>query len=263
MPIPPTSTSKYGFWALNGLLGLAFVAEFFVPPSVALDGLLIVLAAGASVVGHDRQLPLQNALSAALICAAVGGLAHGLSAQRDLALPFGPVLFNPAAGWKILNFVPWTIPLLWIIALFNARGLARLILRPWRKIKTYGFWLIGLTAVLAMAFDLALEPYAWHVKNFWLWQPTKLPLTWQGATLLNFLGWVCVSLLILVFITPLLIRKQPGQRSTPNLHPLILWLGALGLFAAGSAGAGLWWPVGVDAALAAVTGWLAIRGAKW
>ena len=114
MPIPPTSTSKYGFWALNGLLGLAFVAEFFVPPSVALDGLLIVLAAGASVVGHDRQLPLQNALSAALICAAVGGLAHGLSAQRDLALPFGPVLFNPAAGWKILNFVPMRILLLLI-----------------------------------------------------------------------------------------------------------------------------------------------------
>jgi len=93
----------------------------------------------------------------------------------------------------------------------------RLILRPWRKVKNYGFWLIGLTALLAVAFDLALEPFAWHVKHFWLWQPTRLSVTWQGTTLLNFIGWAFVSLLILAFATPSLIRKQPGGSGRAGL----------------------------------------------
>jgi len=257
--------SKYLFWGINGLLGLAYLAEFIAPKlSEALAAVLLVLAAAASVTALNRQLPLQNVLGAALVCALLGGVAHGLSAIPDLALPFGPVLFSPDAGAMFFRFVPWTIPLLWVVAIFNARGTARLILRPWRKIKTYGFWLIGLTAVLAMAFDLALEPYAsWQVKHYWHWQPTKIPFTWQGATPLNFVGWVCVTLLILTLATPLLIRKQPGQRSAADLHPFILWLGAVLLFASGSAAAGLWLPVGVDAAMAAVTVYFGVRGAKW
>jgi uncharacterized membrane protein len=136
-------------------------------------------------------------------------------------------------------------------------------LRPWRKVKTYGFWLIGFTALLAVAFDVALEPFAWHVKHFWLWQPTRIAVTWEGATLVNFVGWACVSLLIMMVITPWLIRKQPGNAGALDLHPLILWLGALLLFAVGCAGAGLWWPVMVDAAIAAVTAFFAVRGARW
>jgi uncharacterized membrane protein len=172
-------------------------------------------------------------------------------------------MFNPDSGEKIFYFVPWTILLLWIIVVFNARGLARLILRPWRKVKNYGFWLIGLTAALVMAFDFALEPFATHVKHFWLWQPTKISVTWFGASPLSFLGWGFVSLLILAFATPSLIKKQPGRPSTPDFHPFALWLAALLWFAVGSARAGLWWPVGADVLIAAVTTVFAVRGAKW
>jgi hypothetical protein len=163
----------------------------------------------------------------------------------------------------LFNAVPWTIPLLWIAVVFTARGVGRLILRPWRKVKSYGYWLIGCTSVLVAAFDFALEPFAWHVKHLWLWQPTKLALNWHGASLLNFLGWGFAALLILMFITPSLIRKQPGSSSAPDYHPFALWLGALLIFAVGSAGAGLWWAVGADAAIAAITAALAIRGAIW
>ncbi|HEX9048482.1 MAG TPA: carotenoid biosynthesis protein, partial [Verrucomicrobiae bacterium] len=135
--------------------------------------------------------------------------------------------------------------------------------RPWRKVKNYGYWLIGVTAALAVAFDFALEPFAWHTKHWWLWQKTKLPVTWHGATLLNFLGWAFVSALIMAFATPSLIRKQPGTPTAPDLHPLYLWLGALTLFAVGSATAGLWSATVADAVIAAVTTVLAVRGVKW
>jgi uncharacterized membrane protein len=238
--------------------------EFFAPRfSSALDAATIALAAIASVAALRRQLPLQNVMSAALIAAVIGGAAHGLSSSANLSIPFGPIVFKPSAGAKILDFVPWTVPLLWVVAIFNARGVARLILRPWRKVKNYGFWLIGLTAVLATAFDVALEPFAWYVKHFWFWQRTKMAINWEGATLLNFVGWLFVSLLIMMFAGPLFIRKQPGNPSAPEFHPLAVWLGALVLFAAGAAGAGLWWAAAVDMVIAAVTTVFAVRGAKW
>ncbi len=255
---------KNCFRGLNALLGVAFMVELCAPRcSSAWAGAAIALAAIASVAALNRQLPLQNVLPAALITAVIGGIAHGLSANPDLALPFGPVVFCPPAGGKIFHAVPWTVPLLWVVAIFSARGVARLMMRPWRKLKNYGYWLMGLTAALAVAFDLALEPFACATKRFWLWQPTKLSLTWQGATPLNFLGWAFVSLLIMAFATPSLIRKQPGNPSAPDLHPLMLWLGALLLFATAAVRAELWWPAGVDAALAVVTTVFALRGAKW
>jgi hypothetical protein len=263
MPLPAI-TSKNVFWGLNALLGVAFIVELFAPRfSSVFDDATIMLAAVASVMALHQQLPLQNVLPAALIAAVIGGIAHGLSANPGFSMPFGPIVFNPAAGKKIFQVLPWTVPFLWVVAIFNARGVARLMLRPWRKIKNYGFWLIGLTALLAMAFDVALEPFAWHVKHFWLWQRTKIGITWHGATLLNFVGWLFASLLIMVFATPSMIRKQPGNPTAPDYHPLAVWLGALLLFATGLAGAGLWWAAGVDAVLAAVTAVFAVRGAKW
>jgi hypothetical protein len=260
----PSNTPKLFFWTLNLLLGIAFIVEIVAPrSSPAWDAAAVTLAAIVSVVALYRQLPLQNVLTAAFLAALIGGLAHGLSASPNFSIPFGPVVFNPASGAKIFYAVPWTIPLLWIVAIFNARGVARLILRPWLTVKNYGFWLTGLTAGLAVAFDVALEPFAWHVKHFWLWQPTKLAVTWQGTTLLNFFGWLAVSLLILAFATPSLIKKQPGQPGAPDYHPLAVWLGVLLLFAVGSARVDLWPAVGADVAIAAVTSVFAIRGAKW
>ncbi|MGA2247925.1 MAG: carotenoid biosynthesis protein [Verrucomicrobiota bacterium] len=224
------------------------------------DEAIIVLAAAASMAALSQRLPFQNVLPAALIAALIGGLTHALSSNPNFSLPFGPIVFSRD---KIFDTVPWTVPLLWVIAIFNGRGMARLILRPWRKVKNFGFWLIGLTAVLAMVFDVGLEPFAWHVKHFWFWQPTRIAITWQGTSPLNFLGWACVALLIMMFASPLFIRKQPGNPKTPNLYPLIFWLGAWLLFAVGAAAIGQWWTVAVDAALGAVTAVLAVRGMKW
>ena len=228
-----------------------------------LDVALIALAAAASVAAACRQLPLQNVLLAAGFAALIGGVAHGLSANPDLAMPFGLLTFNPNAGAKIFNAVPWTVPLVWIFALFNSRGVARLILRPWRKQKNYGYIVIGLTAFLAVGFDLALEPFAAHVKHFWLWQPTKFPWHWHGASPLNFLGWFCVTLLMLAFATPSLIKKQPGSSSAPDLFSVALWFGAVLLFTIGAAKAGFWSAVILDAVLAGVVAVFGWRGAKW
>ena len=258
----PGNSRKYFFWTLNALLGAAFMVELVAPGRFHwMFAALIVLAAVTGLVALNRQLPLQDVLSAAFITAVMGGVVHGLSARTHI--PLGPIVFNTEAGAQLFDAVPWTIPLLWVAAIFTARGVGRLILRPWRKVKNYGYWLIGLTSVLVLAFDIALEPYAWHAKHLWLWQPTKLAVSWHGAALLNFLGWGLTALFILMFITPSLIRKQPGSSSTVDYHPLAVWLGALLLFAIGAADAKMWWSVGADSLIAAVTVVFAFRGARW
>ena len=249
-------------WATAILLGTAVVVELFAPGfATVLDSVIILLAAGASVATVHKQLPLQNVLFAAAITALIGGAAHGLSERTGI--PLGPLTFVDTAGPRLFNSVPWIVPLLWVIAIFNSRGVARLILRPWRRVKNYGYLLIALTTALALAFDLALEPFAARVKHLWRWQPTKLAVTWHGASPLAFLGWAFVALLIMAFITPSLIRKQPGAQPPPDYTPVVLWFGALGFFALGAGLAGFGSVVAVDAVLAAVAGVFCWRGAKW
>jgi uncharacterized membrane protein len=249
-------------WLLLALTLAAAAASRLVPEhhSEAVAALLLVLATATSVAIPARHLPLQSVLFAAFITALIGGAAHGLSARTGL--PLGPLIFGTTSGPQLFNCVPWTVPLIWVVAVLNSRGVVRLLLRPWRKIKTYGFLLLGLTALLVLAFDLALEPFA-RAQRLWIWQPTKISVTWQGATPLAFLGWTFVAGIILAIIMPYLIRKQPGASKAPDFAPLVLWLGAILFFAVSAAQAGLWSAVVLDGILAATVSFFCWRGAKW
>jgi uncharacterized membrane protein len=224
------------------------------------EALLLLLATAGTLTALARQLPLQNVLLAAFVIALMGGAAHALGVR--MGIPFGPFLFGVDAGPQLFRTLPWSLPLLWVTVILNSRGVARLILRPWRKVRSYGFWLIGLTALLTAGFDLALDPFATRVKLCWLWLPTKFPLTWQGAPLVNFFSWAAVALLVLAFVTPTLINKNPARRP-PDYHPLAVWLGALLLFGLASARHGMW-PAGVlDGVMAGLVATFAIRGGRW
>jgi uncharacterized membrane protein len=81
-------------------------------------------------------------------------------------VPFGPIAYSEAFGEKLFTVLPWPVPFLWIVVVVNGRGVARLIMRPWRKTNYYGFWVIGLTCVLAVLLDLSLEPFA-SARHYW------------------------------------------------------------------------------------------------
>ena len=222
---------------------------------------LLVLAVVCTIAALARHLPLQNILLAACFIGLVGGAADWLDWKTGI--PFGAFTPGQNTRPKLFHALPWAMPVFWVLAILNSRGVARLILRPWRKLHAYGFWLIGVTTVLTVLFDLALDPFASQVKHYWFWEPTKFSLSWHGAPLVSFLGWAVVTLLILAFVTPMLINKHPVHQRPPDFQPLGVWLGGILLFGAGSATLGSWSAVALDGIIGVVVAVLAVRGARW
>ncbi len=226
----------------------------------AWEVLLLLLATVGSISGLAVQLPLQSVLFAALLTASMGCAAHALSVLTGI--PFGPIAFGQTIGLKLFKTVPLAMGAVWIVFTFSSRGVARLILRPWRQVPNYGFWLMGLTAVFTSALFAALEPFG-KLRHFWLWQHTKMRFTWFDAPVLYYFVLSFMALIILGMISPFFIRKQPGESDRSDITPLLVWLGGLAMFLTASIRAGQWNAVIFDAALMASVTLPSLRGVFW
>ena len=226
------------------------------------DALLVITTALATLMAQARKLAGGKVLLAGAIIGVAGGIAHAVGVTT--AIPFGPFVYSDLMGPRLWGTIAWPVPALWIIVVLNARGVARLILKPWRKLKHYGFWVIGVATALVVVLDLALEPFATRLSHYWLWQPTKFPWTWHGMPWINSLGWALTALLMFAFATPSLINKNSRSRKLPpDYHPLIVWLLLLTLFGTGAAVNHLWSEVGLCSVTAILTTVFAVRGARW
>lgn len=226
------------------------------------EALLVVTTVISTLLVAARQLPGHKVLIGAGIVAVIGGAIHAVGGATSI--PFGPFSYADAIGPRWFDTLAWPLPALWIIAVFNARGVARLGLKPWRKTKTYGFWVIGITTLLVVLFDLGLEVFATKVTHYWFWLPTKFAFTWHGMPWTNSLGWALGSLVMLAFATPFLINKSSrSRRLPPDYHPLITWTLLLVLFGTGAALEELWSATAVCAITAILSLVFAIRGARW
>lgn len=248
------------------VVGLAILAArafspFALPlPEGLLETIVLFLGLATTLVSLSGHLPAQNVLLATAIIGLIGGGIELIGALTGV--PFGPVVYTQAAGPQLFDSMSWSVPFVWVIAVLNARGVARLIMRPWRKLRIYGYWIMGLTALLTLLFDFGLEPYATRFNHYWLWRPTKLPFDWYGTPLSNFLGWLVTVVLALAFATPALMKKKP-TKSRLNYHPLIVWVALNVLFIAASVSEHLWLAAAVSAGACIAVIPFAIRGATW
>lgn len=224
------------------------------------ETIVLLLAVTTTLVSLAGQLPVQNVLLGTVVIGVIGGGIHALGALTGL--PFGPIIYTHDGGPLLFNALPWFIPFVWIIVILNARGVARLILRPWRKLRIYGYWLIGITTALTLVFVLGFEPFATRLRHYWLWTPTKLPVNWYGTPLSDFLGWLVATLLILAFSTPALMKKKPAK-SFPEYHPLVVWIAINLLFMAGAFSQHLLIPAVISGMVCVAVIPFAIRGATW
>ncbi|MEP6662131.1 MAG: hypothetical protein ABJC04_00580 [Verrucomicrobiota bacterium] len=125
--------------------------------SPALDWILLFSAAMATLAVFCQQMPVQNAVGLSLTIAIFSGIT--LFAGAVLRESFFPPLFNH----QFALLPAWMFPLLWLIALINARAIAKLICRSARKTSFYGYGLLLLAALLAAGFQLGVQ---FSGKNF-------------------------------------------------------------------------------------------------
>jgi uncharacterized membrane protein len=220
-----------------------------------------LLAFAATLIALSRALPAQNVFAATAVIVVIASSAEIISAITGV--PFGARTYTDDFGPRIFGLLPWPMPFIWVVAVLNSRGVARLILRPWRKTTKYGLWVIAFTCLLTVTFDFNLEPFAGDANSWWIWRMPKSVPAWHHAPCVNFLAWAVVTLLILAFATPWLINKQRTRSSPPDYHPLILWLIINLLPAVGDATQQLWLPAALATALAVIVSTFALRGAMW
>ena len=225
-----------------------------------IEALLPVTALATTLLGLARRLPLQNVITATASISLLATIILTIGAVTGT--PFGPIVYGDNLGERLLGEVPWPLPLLWVVLIINGRGVARLVMRPWRKTNFYGFWVIGITCLLVTLFALGFEPFAVKVKDYWIWRFDRGTANWFRVPWVDFLGWFLAALAVTTLSIPWLINKHPVKQPM-DYQPLIVWL-LLNLWPAiGCAAHGLWLPAAVALAGNAIATGYAVRGARW
>jgi hypothetical protein len=175
-------------------LGAAWFARAFATDSVSSIANLFVLflATIASLIALNQRLPLQNVIVLTVVIALFSGTA--LLTASALKVSIVP----PVANKNFSHLPAWTAPLLWTIALVNARGIAKLLLHPLRKINNYGLVLIALSSLLVASLNLCSE--------------------FSGKV---FMGQFAIALAGLVATTPWFIDKKRVEHA-PDFQPLAI-----------------------------------------
>ena len=209
-PGAPAHTLARVSWIAFGIFliaaGAALLGECVPWPlkiRAAAEMALLLAATTTTLISLSRRLPLQNVLFIAGTIALAGGTIHAVGMQTGISLgPFEPG--RPEAH-GMTAFRSWTIPLLWIVALLNSRGAAKSLMQRWRSGANYGFWLFGLTILLALVFDLAFEP-----------------MVWRAAPVIHLAGGLVTTAVVLLIATPFLINKKPVAER-PEYDSLATW----------------------------------------
>ncbi len=135
--------------------------------------------------------------------------------------------------------VPVAIGFAWLfivgVGLFTARGLL-LRLASKRVVSLPALAVLG--ALLAVGFDLLLEPVAFHVKHYWTWLGESGG--YYGVPLVNFVAWFLAAMLMNLLLLGFM--KAPGRNLLLGRLPVTLYSMNMALFGVVNMAHGLWVP---------------------
>ncbi len=149
---------------------------------------LAMLSFGAASIGWRRTLLFALAATCISAAAELTGTKTGF--------PFGGYAYTGFLGFKLLDRVPYTVPLSWFYMGFASYLLAvRIVQRGDRQ----NFWpAVLLGAWLLMAWDLVLDPAMASDRltyiHFWIWKEHG---AYFGMPLRNLAGWLGTGLLFI------------------------------------------------------------------
>lgn len=157
--------------------------------------------------------------------------------------PFGNYAYTSFLGYKILDHVPFSIPLSWFYVGFATYIIghvlaARLGVRPlWIYAVAIGGWLLTV-------WDLVLDPAMAHESlpvRFWVWYETG---PYFGMPTQNFIGWTLTAVVFMT-VARLLWRSDPPADGVRLAiwFPLAIYAANIVFASALSASVDLWVPI--------------------
>jgi uncharacterized membrane protein len=172
--------------------------------------------------------------------------------------PFGNYSYTDYLGYKVLDRVPFTIPLSWFYL-----GLAAYMLGTLLASRVGGrltFWALFFGVWLLTAWDLVLDPAMADpslLVKFWTWHESG---PYFGMPIQNLVGWSVTGLLYMG-ISRLLWRENmhPAELTPTSWFPFAVYAANLIFAMFLSLGAGLWPPVVLALVAGMLPAWLAIR----
>jgi uncharacterized membrane protein len=170
--------------------------------------------------------------------------------------PFGNYEYTSFLGYKVLDRVPYTIPLSWFYMGFASYLLGAL-LTARLGVRRQTIWAIALGTWFLTVWDLVLDPAMAHESlrvQFWVWDETG---PYFGMPIKNFIGWSLTGLLFMA-ISRILWRSDADPKVVPMRLPLAVYAANLAFAMVLSAGVGLWFPIVLSAALGLLPAALAI-----
>jgi putative membrane protein len=155
--------------------------------------------------------------------------------------PFGNYEYTDFLGAKVLDRVPYTIPLSWFYVGFACYLLAAFITDRIGAKRT-ALWTIGIGTFLLTVWDLVLDPAMAHESlriQFWTWDETG---PYFGMPVKNFIGWSLTGLVFMA-LSRWLWRDDIDPDTTPMRLPFAVYAVNLIFAMVLSAGVGLWLPI--------------------
>jgi uncharacterized membrane protein len=148
--------------------------------------------------------------------AAIGGLLFALGVSLEYVgvltgVPFGQYTYTGVLIPQLPGGVPPAIGFAWLMIVVSGLFTARLMLRIGRPHSASAIVATStLGAALAVGLDLLLEPVAYHVKRYWLWEGTSGG--YYGVPWSNFVTWFVTALAMNVLVSLLLRQCTVGAR---------------------------------------------------
>jgi putative membrane protein len=171
--------------------------------------------------------------------------------------PFGNYAYTDFLGYKVLDRVPYSIPLSWFYMGFASYLLAAALVKRsgWSR---QTLWTLLIGAGLLTVWDLVLDPAMAHDDvrvSFWVWDETG---PYFGMPLINFVGWGMTGLLFMA-ISRLLWRSEVRNERVPLFVPFAIYVLNTVWAMILAADVGLWPAIVLAGVLGLIPAWIAIQ----